>query len=77
MNTESLATINRKADMYETYRQTGAEQQHINVFPKVIWIIPNQTRKHQLNQLFTNNHMAAGHQALTLDEYAMLTAKSY
>ena len=76
MSTENLATINRKADVYEAYRRTGSEQQHSSVFPKVIWIVPDQTREHQLNQLFDNNHFAAGHQALTLDEYAALTAKS-
>jgi hypothetical protein len=76
MSTESLATINQKTNAYETYRQTGSEQQHSSVFPKVMWIVPNRTREHQLNQLFNNNHFAAGHQALTLDEYAMLTAKS-
>lgn len=76
MSTENLATINRKADVYEAFRHTGTEQQHSSVFPKVIWIVPDQTREHQLNQLFDNNHFAAGHQALTLDEYAALTAKS-
>jgi len=74
LGTEGRAAIGRKADAYETYRQTGLEQDRQHVFPKVVWITPSQTRADKLDALFAAEHLAAGHQAMALDQFASLVA---
>jgi hypothetical protein len=44
LGTESLPTINRKCQVYLSYWRTGLEQQRHGVFPRVIWLVPNQRR---------------------------------
>src|SRR5262249_31241789 len=43
--TEAGPVIRRKAEAYVRYWQGGAEQQTEGVFPKVIWIVPDERRK--------------------------------
>ena len=43
-STESLPTIGRKADVYRQYWQSGAEQARTEVFPRVLWVVPNPRR---------------------------------
>lgn len=50
----------RKAQLYESYYQTGVEQATHGVFPRVLWIAPDPTRASQLRSTldrggFTDN----------------------
>ena len=42
--TEALPTIVRKAQAYERYWRSGAELQHSEIFPKVLWLVPHERR---------------------------------
>lgn len=46
--TEHPPTIVRKCQLYEEYRRSGREQDTHDVFPRVLWIVPNQTRVDRL-----------------------------
>jgi len=46
--TESLPTIGRKCEAYRRYWQSGAEQERSGVFPRVLWVAPNDTRAEAL-----------------------------
>lgn len=48
MDTESTTTIARACDRYRSYWQTGREQAGGGVFPKVLWLVPDQHRYDQL-----------------------------
>ena len=50
--TESTTTIARKASAYERYHRTGIEQDRTGLFPRVLWIVPNDRRKEQLVDAF-------------------------
>ncbi len=43
-STESLAWITEKAKVYARYHATGKEQAHEGVFPRCLWIAPDQSR---------------------------------
>lgn len=42
--TESLTRIARKAEQYIAYWRTGAEQRRLGVFPRVLWVAPDERR---------------------------------
>jgi hypothetical protein len=42
--TESRPTIARKCEVYRRYWQSGTEQARTGVFPRVLWIAPDQAR---------------------------------
>lgn len=69
--TESRATIIRKAEQYETYRHTGREQAAQDVFPRVAWIVPNETRADMIRETLAQNiRIEAGlHIAVTTDQF--------
>lgn len=46
--TESTTTIARKCEVYRHYWQTGTEQAHGGVFPRVLWLVPDLHRYEQL-----------------------------
>ena len=46
--TESLSTVIRKCAQYERYRKTGREQAATGVFPRVVWVVPDQIRLERL-----------------------------
>jgi hypothetical protein len=46
--TESLPTLIRQCQQYTTYRRSGVEQAASDVFPRVIWVVPDQARLTQL-----------------------------
>lgn len=71
LGTEHLPTIVRKAQQYQTYRNTGREQQAQGAFPKVIWIVPNETRAERITDTLAKAGRinADGHQAITLDQF--------
>jgi hypothetical protein len=44
-STESLPTIRRKADTYLTYWRSGVEQQRLSLFPRVVFVTPDDRRQ--------------------------------
>lgn len=71
---ESLATIACKVRQYEAYRQSGREQAAQGVFPRVAWIVPDQTRADRIQSALANHQPtpADGHIAVTLDQFIQL-----
>lgn len=47
--TESLPTLLRQCQQYETYRRSGTEQTERGVFPSVLWIVPDDRRAQNLD----------------------------
>jgi hypothetical protein len=48
--TESVPTVLKKCRQYERYRRTGREQQRLGLFPRVVWVVPDQQRADQLTR---------------------------
>lgn len=46
--TESPATLGRQCDHYRRYWQSGIEQARTEVFPRVLWLVPDERRHDQL-----------------------------
>jgi len=52
--TENPARVIRKCWQYVHYQRVGAEQQHYGVYPAVVWLVPHETRRHQLLKALAN-----------------------
>lgn len=48
--TEAPNRVIRKCLQYQQYRATGAEQRLHDLFPAVVWVVPNQRRLEQLTR---------------------------
>lgn len=48
--TESLPTLLRKCQQYQDYRRSGREQERLGIFPKVLWLVPDQLRADKLRR---------------------------
>jgi len=48
LGTESLPVLVRKCRVYEDYRRTGRAQAEHGVFPRVLWVLPDQRRAQRL-----------------------------
>jgi hypothetical protein len=48
--TESIPTVIRQCQQYERYRRTGEEQRESGVFPRVLWVLPNEARLDKLRE---------------------------
>ena len=46
--TEATTTIARKGDVYRLYWASGREQADTGVFPRVLWLVPDEHRHEQL-----------------------------
>jgi hypothetical protein len=46
--TESLPTVLRQCDRYESYRRSGAAQAEVGVFPIIVWVVPDDRRAEKL-----------------------------
>lgn len=46
-STESISTLTRKLDVYRRYWSSGIEQAKEGVFPRVLWLVPDE-RRHQV-----------------------------
>ena len=55
LNTEAPIRIMRKCEHYGNYYLTGAEQNKNGVFPKVVWVVPDEKRKQSLIQHIRDN----------------------
>lgn len=51
--TESATDIVTKCRRYHQYYQTGIEQRDGDVFPIVLWVVPDQARKERLEEAIT------------------------
>jgi hypothetical protein len=48
--TESLPTLLKQCSQYETYRRSGREQATTGVFPRVLWLLPDERRRDRLRE---------------------------
>jgi hypothetical protein len=44
LGTEHAPTITRKCDLYRYYWQSGTEDERTGVFPRVLWLVPDERR---------------------------------
>ena len=49
--TESRPTLARKFDLYRAFWQSGMEQTRIGVFPRVLWLVPDEQRRAALVEI--------------------------
>ncbi|TDD62038.1 hypothetical protein E1263_05350 [Kribbella antibiotica] len=49
LGSEHPPTVVRKCQLYEDYRRSGIEQDAHNVFPRILWVVPNQMRADKLS----------------------------
>lgn len=54
--TESLPTLIRQCQQYETYRRSGREQAERGLFPIVLWIVPDDRRADKLDATLRAAH---------------------
>lgn len=52
---ESLPVIIRKCRLYADYYQSGTEQARSGVFPRVCWVVPDETRAERLRGAITRD----------------------
>lgn len=50
--TESLPTLLGQCRYYQNYRASGSEQQENDVFPRVVWVVPDERRMDKLRTAF-------------------------
>jgi Replication-relaxation len=69
--TESPATLARKLDTYRQYWQTGLEQHRSGVFPRVLWLVPEERRQALLIEVAGRQPADAWklHQITTYDRF--------
>jgi len=74
--TESMVRIDVKCRQYLDYLRTGREQDRHGVFPKVLWTVPHDRRRRQLNALMTRLPPPADRLfAVTLHDNAIIHLK--
>lgn len=44
-STEPASTLRRKCDTYRRYWQMGTEQERSGIFPRVLWLVPDERRQ--------------------------------
>jgi hypothetical protein len=73
--TESLPTVLRQCQAYETYRASG--QQALDVFPRVIWVAPDEVRRAKIEQIIAGSRRldAALFRSCTIDTLSALIAE--
>lgn len=52
-NTESRPTLARKADRYRQYWQSGTEQARTGVFPRVLFLVPDDARREVITEVLS------------------------
>jgi hypothetical protein len=59
--TEHLPALLRKCQVYESFYRSGTQQRASGVFPRVCWIVPDETRAERLAEaLKQNQHLTRG-----------------
>ena len=46
--TESLPTVLKQCEQYERYQRAGIEQDRLGIFPRVLWLVPDEHRRVRL-----------------------------
>ncbi len=49
LGSEHPPTVVRKCHLYEDYRRSGTEQDTHGLFPRVLWVVPDQRRADKLS----------------------------
>ena len=76
--TESLPVIIRKCRLYADYYQSGVEQAKHGVFPRVCWVVPDETRAERLREAITRDRrLPDGLFVVTTNEQAVKTLCSH
>ena len=76
LDTEPPSRIIRKSRQYEAYRRTGLEQRQLGVFPAVVWLVPDDKRRKQLERHLADADLDANvFVVITLDELPALVAR--
>jgi hypothetical protein len=57
--TESLPTIGRKLALYRRYWKTGREQHRLGLFPRVLFIVPDEARETAIRERIAQQHEGA------------------
>lgn len=52
--TESLPTVLKQCQQYQAYRRSGFEQEGSGVFPRVLWVVPDDKRAGHLRAALTS-----------------------
>ena len=68
MATESLATIRRKSAAYQAYYRSGREQTERGVFPRVLWLTPDENRAEAITEALRNGHGGGLHLSTPVDD---------
>ncbi len=50
LSTESLSTISAKGRSYVELWRSGVEQQRLGFFPQILWIVPDERRRHGIDK---------------------------
>lgn len=53
--TESIPVLVRKAEVYRDYWQTGTEQRKVGIFPRVLWLLPDERRVLRFQEALERN----------------------
>jgi hypothetical protein len=61
MASESLPTISRKCEQYVTYWRSGIEQQAHGVFPLIVWLVPHESRRANIQAVISHLDADARH----------------
>jgi hypothetical protein len=71
---ESLPVVVRKCRLYADYYQSGKEQANGGVFPRVCWIVPDETRAERLQSaIIRDRALPEGLFVVTTSEQAVTT----
>jgi hypothetical protein len=54
-NTEHLPAITRKCRLYHSYYKNGEEQRRHRVFPRVLWVVPDERRAQRLKAVIADD----------------------
>ncbi len=71
--TEHMPAINRKCRLYNTYYKSGNEQRRDRVFPRVLWVTPDEQRAERLRTSVTaDRRLTAGLFHITTSDRALM-----
>jgi hypothetical protein len=51
LGTEHGPTISRKCDLYRSYWVSGTEDERTGVFPRVLWLVPDERRAEEIRRV--------------------------
>jgi hypothetical protein len=72
LSTEVASTLVRKCSLYRSYWQSGAEQARHEVFPRVLWLVPDERRAGLLARVIARQPAdSASLFAVSLHEHAV------